>query len=78
MYVCSKGSPRSLISLSRTGPLLFHSISFSFIVMRLSGLRSRSTTFEKMVPPGIEPGTSASVARNSVHQNTDVANNNGI
>jgi hypothetical protein len=31
---------------------------------------------EKLVAPGIDPGTSGSVARNSGHQTTEAVNNN--
>jgi hypothetical protein len=48
--------------------LLFHSNSFSVILTRLSGPRSRPTTSQKnFVAPGIEPGISESVARNFDH-----------
>jgi hypothetical protein len=51
-----------------TGAATFPSSSSSIVVMRLSGPRSRSTTSQKNpVAPGIESGTSGSVARNSDH-----------
>jgi hypothetical protein len=50
-------------------PLLFHSSSFSVILTRL---RSRLTILQKnLVAPGIELGTSGSVARKSDHQTTE-------
>jgi hypothetical protein len=55
--------------LSRPEPLLFLPSSSSVALTRQSGTRSRSTTF--FVVPGIEPGTSGSVARNSDHYTTE-------
>ena len=56
-------------------PLLFYSSSSSIDLRRLTRLsrpRSRPTTTQKnLVVPGIEPGTSVSVARNSDHQTTE-------
>jgi hypothetical protein len=50
-------------------PLRFHSMSSSGIITRLNGPRSRPTYFsENVVAPGIKPGTSGSLARNSDHQ----------
>jgi hypothetical protein len=47
---------------SRPEPLLFHSSSSSVVVTRLSGPHSRPPYLsEKLVGPGIEPGTSGSV-----------------
>ena len=52
-------------------PLLFYSSISSVDLTRLTRLskpRSRPTTTQKnLVAPGIEPGTSVSVARNSDH-----------
>jgi hypothetical protein len=53
---------------SRPEPLLFHSSSSSIVLTRLSGPCSRPPTSQKnLVEPGIEPGTSVSVATNSDH-----------
>ena len=50
----------------------FYSSSSSIDLTRLSGPRSRHTTSQKnLVAPGIEPGTSVSVARNADHQTTE-------
>jgi hypothetical protein len=51
--------------VSRLEPLLFLPSSSSVVLTRLSGPRSRPTTF--FVVPEMEPGTSGSVARNSDH-----------
>jgi hypothetical protein len=53
-------------------PLLFNPSSSSVILTRLSGPRSKQHYYsENLVAPGIQPGTSGSVARNSghIHQN---------
>ena len=56
-------------------PLHFYSSSSSIDLRRLTRLsrhRSRPTTTQKnLAVPGIEPGTSVSVARNSDHQTTE-------
>jgi hypothetical protein len=49
------GSLRPYSRLSRQEPLLFLSNSSSVVLTRLSGPRSRPTTFFLIVP-GIEPG----------------------
>jgi hypothetical protein len=49
-------------------PLFFHSSSSSVILTRLSGTPFQTHYFsENLVAPGIAPGTSGSVARNSDH-----------
>jgi hypothetical protein len=64
--------PRPLIRFSWPEPLLFHSSSSSVILARLSG-PAEWTPFqthyfsENLVAPGVKPGTSGSVARNSDH-----------
>jgi hypothetical protein len=58
------GSPRVLTSVSQTGAATFHSNSPPIILMRLSAPRSKTNTSQKnFAEPGIEPGTSGSVAR---------------
>jgi hypothetical protein len=60
------GSQRKYSRFSRLEPLLSLPSSSSIVIMRLSGPRSRPTISQKMlVAPGIEPGTSGSVTRNS-------------
>jgi hypothetical protein len=50
-------SLRPYSRFSRPEPLLFLSNSFSTVLTRLSGPRSRPTTFQKnLLAPGIEPG----------------------
>src|SRR5215475_14008791 len=68
-HVVSATGPHGRKSLfSRPESLLFHSSSSSVDLTRLSGPRSRPTTTQKnLAAPGIEPETSASVARNSDH-----------
>src|SRR5215468_10244074 len=71
-HVVSATGPHGRISLfSRPESLLFHASSSSVDLTRLtrlSGPRSRPTTTQKnLAAPGIEPETSASVARNSDH-----------
>jgi hypothetical protein len=51
----------------RSEPLLSLSSSSSIVLTRLSGPCSRHYFSENLVTPGIEPGTSGSVARNSEH-----------
>jgi hypothetical protein len=58
-------SLRPYSRLSRPEPLLLFPSSFSVSLTGLSGTCSRPTTF--FVVPGIELGTSGSVARNSDH-----------
>jgi hypothetical protein len=41
---------------SRQEPLLFYQVAPQFVLTRLSGPRSRPTTFFFLVVPGIEPG----------------------
>jgi hypothetical protein len=41
---------------------------------RLSGPRSRPTATQKNLAPGIEPGTSVTVARHADHQTTEAVN----
>jgi hypothetical protein len=66
------GSPRPYSRFSRPEELLFPSSSSSIVLTKLSGPRSRHTTsHKKLVEPGIELGTSGSVARNSDHQTTE-------
>jgi hypothetical protein len=45
----------------------FLSSSSSVVLMRLSAPHSRPTTFFFLVVPGIEPGASGSVDKNSDH-----------
>jgi hypothetical protein len=62
------GSPRLYSRFSSPEPLLFLPSSSSIVLTRLSGPRSRPTTSQKkMVTPGIKPGISGYVARNSDH-----------
>jgi hypothetical protein len=65
-------SLRRYSRISRPEPLLFLPSSSSVVLTRLSGPRSRPTTF--FVVPGIKSGTSGSVARNSDHQTTEAVN----
>jgi hypothetical protein len=54
--------------------LFFHSNNPSVILTRLSGPCSRPTTSQKIVAPGIEPGISVSVPRNSDNFSIEVYN----
>ena len=74
--VSRNGSPGPLNSVFQTwGRYFFYSSSSSIDLRRLTRLsrpRSRPTTTQKnLAVPGIEPGTSVSVARNSDHQTTE-------
>jgi hypothetical protein len=62
-------SLRPYSRFSRPDPLLLLPSSSSVALTRLSGPRSRPTTF--FVVPGNKPGTSGSVARNSEHSTTE-------
>jgi hypothetical protein len=65
--------------ISRPELLLFLSSSSSVVRTSLSGPRSRPTTTQKnLVAPGIEPGTSGSIARNSEHQTSEVVNSENV
>jgi hypothetical protein len=63
----------SILGFVRLEPLLFLPSSSSIVLTRLSGPRSKTHYFsENLVAPGIEPGTSGSIARNSDHYITEV------
>jgi hypothetical protein len=70
-HLSSGGSgPRSRTT-ARTEPLLFLSNSNTFILTRLWTPLQNHCYSENLVASRIEPGTSATVARNSDHQTTD-------
>jgi hypothetical protein len=73
------GFPRPYSRISRPEPLPFLQSSSSIILTRLSGPRSRPTTFQKnLVAQGVESGTPGSVARNSDHQTTEAVTFNRL
>jgi hypothetical protein len=61
------GSLRPYSRLSRPEPLLFLPSSSSVVLTRLSGPVPDPLLFFLLVVPGIEPGSSGSVNRNSDH-----------
>jgi hypothetical protein len=63
---------RSLISIFQTGGTTFLSSSSSFIPTRAEWIPFQNHCYsEKLVVPGIEPGTSGLAAKNSDHWKTE-------
>jgi hypothetical protein len=63
---------RPYYRISSPEPLLFLQSRSSVALTRPSGSRFRPTTSQKdLIAPGIEPGASGSVARNSDQQTTE-------